>query len=75
MLQVGSRLERAVLSGIIKEGDAGGLFRIGEKLQICTRFVIDVTEAKSVAGGTKDKLADFKKAHAQCVGKETTKSL
>jgi len=32
MLQVGSRLERAVLSGIIKEGDAGSLFRIGKNL-------------------------------------------
>ena len=75
MLQVGSRLERAVLSGIIKEGDAGSLFRIGEKLQIRAALVLMVTEAKSVAGGTKNNLADFKKADAQCVGEEITETL
>lgn len=75
MLQVRSRLERAVLIGIIKKGDAGGLFRVAVDLQIRTALVLMVTKTKAVTGGSKDKLTDFKKAGLESFGEKITESL
>jgi hypothetical protein len=75
MLKVGSRLQRSVLIGIIKKGDAGGLFRVGVDLQIRSALVLLVTETKAVTGGSKDNLTDFKKAGLESFGEKITESL
>jgi hypothetical protein len=75
MLQVRCGLERAVLIGIIKKGDAGGLFRVGVDLQIRSALVLLVTETKAVTGGSKDNLTDFKKAGLESFGEKITESL